>query len=226
MNIYNYLFKFIIVGDTNVGKSCLLLQFTDSRFRNEHDATIGVEFGSRNLKINDKQIKLQIWDTAGQESFKSITRSYYRGSIGGILVFDVTSRQSFEDLQKWYQEIQGYACDKIEMVIVGNKIDLEERREVKTEEARRYAQKQGFAYFETSAKTGENVDNVFETMANQVLKKIDSGEIDPTQEVYGIKIGSIGIKKKNDVIQPREQPKPQLVTTSQTQQQGKSESCC
>ncbi|CAD8050614.1 unnamed protein product [Paramecium sonneborni] len=226
MNIYNYLFKFIIVGDTSVGKSCLLLQFTDSRFRNEHDPTIGVEFGARNLKINDKQIKLQVWDTAGQESFKSITRSYYRGSIGGILVFDVTSRKSFENLQKWNQEIQGYACDKIEMVIVGNKIDLDERREVKTEEAKNYAQKQGFTYFETSAKTGENVDNVFETMANQVLKKIDSGEIDPTQEVYGIKIGSIGIKKKNDFVQTRDQPKPQIVTTNQTQQNEQKNSCC
>ncbi|CAD8043459.1 unnamed protein product [Paramecium primaurelia] len=227
MNIYNYLFKFIIVGDTNVGKSCLLLQFTDSRFRNEHDATIGVEFGSRNLKINEKQIKLQIWDTAGQESFKSITRSYYRGSIGGILVFDVTNRQSFEDVQKWYNEIQGYACDKIEMVIVGNKIDLEERREVKTEEAKKFAQKFGFDYFETSAKTGENVDAVFESMANKVLAKIGSGEIDPTQEIYGIKIGSIGIQSKPANPPTNNQPsKPQTITTTGQNQNQKSESCC
>ncbi|CAD8048183.1 unnamed protein product [Paramecium sonneborni] len=228
MNIYNYLFKFIIVGDTNVGKSCLLLQFTDSRFRNEHDATIGVEFGSRNLKINDKQIKLQIWDTAGQESFKSITRSYYRGSIGGILVFDVTNRQSFENVQKWYNEIQGYACDKIEMVIVGNKIDLEERREVSSEEAKKFAQKFKFDYFETSAKTGENVDNVFESMANKVLAKIQSGEIDPTQEIYGIKIGSIGIQSKSSNNVPNNQPaKPQTITTDQNQKNSqKNDSCC
>lgn len=127
----------------DVGKSCLLLQFTDSRFRNEHDATIGVEFGSRNLKINDKQIKLQIWDTVTvllhlrpvrNRSSRSLGPTIAgtalidaNSSIGGILVYDVTNRQSFDNLVKWYNEIQGYACDKIEMVIVGNKIDLDER---------------------------------------------------------------------------------------------------
>ncbi|KAM3142363.1 hypothetical protein pb186bvf_005520 [Paramecium bursaria] len=226
MNIYNYLFKFIIVGDTtikkiDVGKSCLLLQFTDSKFRNEHDATIGVEFGSKNLKINEKQIKLQIWDTAGQESFKSITRSYYRGSIGGILVFDVTNRQSFENLQKWHQEILGYACDKIELVIVGNKIDIDDRREVTYEEASRYAKRNNFEYFETSAKTGENVDQVFESMARKILSKVESGEIDPTQEVNGIKIGQIGIKKKNDNSQPESIPLNKTST-----KEKKSDGCC
>ena len=96
---YSYLFKFIIIGDTCVGKSCLLLQFTDKRFKNEHDLTIGVEFGARSVFINDKTIKLQVWDTAGQENFRSITRSYYRGAVAALLVYDVTKRESFEHLR-------------------------------------------------------------------------------------------------------------------------------
>ncbi|CAK87655.1 unnamed protein product (macronuclear) [Paramecium tetraurelia] len=231
MNNYHYLLKFIIIGDTCVGKSCLLLQFTDSRFRNEHDATIGVEFGSRNTKINDKTIKLQVWDTAGQEAFKSITRSYYRGSIGGILVFDVTSRQSFEGVAKWYQEIQGYACDKIEMALVANKIDLDAKREVQTEEAQAFAKKHGFAYFETSAKTGENVDTVFESMAQTILKRIDSGEIDPSQEIYGIKVGpgTVEVQKKQAVTQDPQNPKPLTGYTTPAgnkKAEKKEESCC
>ena len=95
---YSYLFKYIIIGDTGVGKSCLLLQFTDKRFRNDHDITIGVEFGSRMIQLDNKEIKLQIWDTAGQESFRSITRSYYRGAAGALLVYDITRRDTFSHL--------------------------------------------------------------------------------------------------------------------------------
>lgn len=118
---YAYLFKYIIIGDTGkyiklcllnnllflgVGKSCLLLQFTDQRFRQQHDLTIGVEFGSRTVKINEKNIKLQIWDTAGQESFKSITRSYYRGAAGALLVYDITRKETFNHLTRWLEEVR------------------------------------------------------------------------------------------------------------------------
>ena len=114
---YAYLFKYIIIGDTGklqrisltntgVGKSCLLLQFTDQRFRQQHDLTIGVEFGSRTIEINDKKIKLQIWDTAGQESFKSITRSYYRGAAGALLVYDITRKETFNHLTRWLEEVR------------------------------------------------------------------------------------------------------------------------
>merc|ERR1712154_171315 len=101
---YKYLFKYIIVGDTAVGKSCLLLQFTDKRFQPVHDLTIGVEFGARMINVADKSIKLQIWDTAGQESFRSITRSYYRGAAGALLVYDITRRDTFKHLTRWLEE--------------------------------------------------------------------------------------------------------------------------
>ena len=101
MSSYSYLFKYIVIGDTSVGKSCLLLQFLEKKFKFDHDTTIGVEFGSKIINVKDKQIKLQIWDTAGQETFKSITRSYYRGSIGVVLVYDITNRDSFNNVSKW-----------------------------------------------------------------------------------------------------------------------------
>mmetsp|Transcript_39676 Transcript_39676/g.35416 ORF Transcript_39676/g.35416 Transcript_39676/m.35416 type:complete len:106 (+) Transcript_39676:85-402(+) len=101
---YSYLFKYIIIGDTGVGKSCLLLQFIDKRFRQKHEVTIGVEFGARMINVDGKNIKLQIWDTAGQESFRSITRSYYRAAAGALLVYDITRRETFTHLTRWLDE--------------------------------------------------------------------------------------------------------------------------
>lgn len=127
MSSYSYLFKYIVIGDTSVGKSCLLLQFLEKKFKFDHDTTIGVEFGSKIINVRDKQIKLQIWDTAGQETFKSITRSYYRGSIGVVLVYDITNRDSFNNVSKWLDETKSYANDKITVMLVANKTDLESK---------------------------------------------------------------------------------------------------
>ena len=125
MSTYSYLFKYIVIGDTSVGKSCILLQFLEKKFKFDHDTTIGVEFGSKIIPVKDKQIKLQIWDTAGQETFKSITRSYYRGSIGVVLVYDITNRDSFNNVARWLDETKSYANDKVTIMLVGNKTDLE-----------------------------------------------------------------------------------------------------
>lgn len=142
---YAFLFKYIIIGDTGklfklnllffwrcpilgVGKSCLLLQFTDKRFRQQHDLTIGVEFGARTIQINEKNIKLQIWDTAGQESFKSITRSYYRGAAGALLVYDITRRDTFTHLTRWLEEVRQNGNPDMTIMLIGNKGDLDARR--------------------------------------------------------------------------------------------------
>ena len=126
MSSYAYVFKYIIVGDSSVGKSCLLLQFTDQRFKAAHDLTIGVEFGSRTVPIDSQSnVKLQIWDTAGQESFRSITRSYYRGAICALLVYDVTRRETFQNLVRWMEEMLEHAYQRMTIVLVGNKKDLE-----------------------------------------------------------------------------------------------------
>ncbi|XP_029653820.1 ras-related protein RABB1b-like [Octopus sinensis] len=127
---YDYLFKFIIIGDTGkfstvyhkgVGKSCLLLHFTDKRFQYVHDLTIGVEFGAKTVKVAGKQIKLQIWDTAGEESFRSITRSYYRGAAGAILVYDISRRESFDHVASWLDDARKNCLGDMQVTLVGNK---------------------------------------------------------------------------------------------------------
>ena len=186
---YNYLFKYIIIGDTGVGKSCLLLQFTDSRFRNDHDLTIGVEFGAKIVTIENKNIHLQIWDTAGQESFRSITRGYYRGAAAALLTFDITRRETFVSLGKWLEETKNNGNPNMIIALVANKVDLDSQRVVSREEAEKFAKENGLLYIETSAKTAFNVNETFLRTGKEVLMKIINGEIDPLTNNAGIKIG-------------------------------------
>lgn len=179
--------KYIVIGDSGVGKSCLLLQFTDKRFESLHDLTIGVEFGARVISVNGSEVKLQIWDTAGQESFRSITRSYYRGAVGALVVFDVTKRETFEHVQMWLDDAMTNCYTPITVMLVGNKIDLENQRVVSKEEAEEYAKKKGVAYIECSAKTAENVDSAFIQTAHTIFKKVSQGEID-----YSLVSGRLG----------------------------------
>ncbi|KAK6587896.1 Rab2 GTPase [Cryptosporidium xiaoi] len=179
---YDYLFKYIIIGDTAVGKSCLLLQFTDRRFRVDHDLTIGVEFGARIIEIDSKKIKLQIWDTAGQESFRSITRSYYRGAAGALLVYDITRRDTFNHLEKWLIDVKRNATPNMTIILVGNKCDLD-RREVTTEEGKEFARKNGLLFVEASAKTSYNVENAFMKVSEMIYKNILEGIYDLSTEV-------------------------------------------
>ncbi|EGR27873.1 rab2 gtpase, putative [Ichthyophthirius multifiliis] len=158
MNSYHYLFKFILVGDTGVGKSCILLKFSEERYVSDHDATIGVEFGSKTLEINKQTIRFQIWDTAGQESFRSITKSYYKGSIGVILVFDVNKKSSFDNLGRWLKDIKEQAQQNTILTIVGNKIDIgQNQREVSFNQAQEFAQQQNCNYMECSAKNVKTI---------------------------------------------------------------------
>jgi Ras-related protein Rab-2A len=173
-----YTFKYIVIGDSGVGKSCLLLQFTDKRFEAMHDLTIGVEFGARVIQLNDQEVKLQIWDTAGQESFRSITRSYYRGACGALLVFDVTNRESFEHLQGWLDDARANCNTPITVMLVGNKCDLESKRQVSKDEATAFAREMDLVYIETSAKTAHNVDEAFINTAQEIFAKTQRGELD------------------------------------------------
>jgi len=175
---YKYLFKYIIVGDTAVGKSCLLLQFTDKRFQPVHDLTIGVEFGSRTLQISGSPVKLQIWDTAGQEKFRSITRSYYRGAAGALLVYDITRRETFEHLTTWLEDCRKYSSIDITIILIGNKSDLDSQRAVPTEEAAKFAETHGLVFLETSAKTAHNVEQAFTNSAKTIYEKVEKGNLD------------------------------------------------
>ncbi|KEG08477.1 ras-related protein rab-2a [Trypanosoma grayi] len=180
MSQHHYVFKYIIIGDSGVGKSCLLLQFTDKRFEPLHDLTIGVEFGARVVTIQQKNVKLQIWDTAGQESFRSITRSYYRGACGALLVYDVTRRETFTHLQTWLEDAKANANTAIVIMLIGNKCDLEAKRQVSREEGETFAKANNLVFMETSAKTAQNVDDAFLKTAMMIYDNVQNGIVDPS----------------------------------------------
>eukprot|EP01091_Cochliopodium_minus_P008763 TRINITY_DN203_c0_g1_i1.p1 TRINITY_DN203_c0_g1~~TRINITY_DN203_c0_g1_i1.p1 ORF type:complete len:224 (-),score=52.04 TRINITY_DN203_c0_g1_i1:100-732(-) len=198
MSNYEYLFKYIIIGDTGVGKSCLLLQFTDKRFQPVHDLTIGVEFGARMITIDGNQIKLQIWDTAGQESFRSITRSYYRGAAGALLVYDITRRETFNHLSVWLEDAKQHSNNNMTIMLIGNKSDLDHKRAVTFEEGQKFANENGLVFMETSAKTALNVEQAFIGTAKNIYEKIQRGEFDISNETFGIKLGKKGEHGKKE----------------------------
>ena len=166
MNNYDYLFKFILIGDSTVGKTCILTRFVDGWFKAESDPTIGVEFGSKVLKSKSgKIVRLQVWDTAGQESFRSITRSYYRGAIGVLLVYDVTNVNSFENLPNWLKDSLDETNPNIGLVLVGNKSDLESDWKVNKEVAKNFAKDNNLLFLETSAKSGTNIEKIFQILS-------------------------------------------------------------
>ena len=179
-NNYDYLFRYIIVGDMAVGKSCILLQFTDNKFRNQHELTIGVEFGAKTISINGKSVKIQIWDTAGQEAFQAITRTYYKGAIGALLVYDITRKETFIHVTKWLEEVRNNSSKTITVILIGNKKDLEDKRQVSYEEGEAFAKENGLMFLETSAKTAYNVVEAFNLSAQCILNNIERTGIDPT----------------------------------------------
>ncbi|CAF1630811.1 unnamed protein product [Rotaria sp. Silwood1] len=173
-----YLLKFLIIGCASTGKTCILHQFIENKFKTNVTHTIGAEFGSKIININQKNIKLQIWDTAGQERFRSVTRSYYRGASGALLVYDITNRESYNTIANWLSDARQLASSNIVIILCGNKKDLEDQRQVTFIEANQFAQDNDLIFVETSAMTGENIYESFLQCAQIILNKIDSGSID------------------------------------------------
>ena len=174
---YDYTLKFIVIGESSVGKSNILLQFTDQRFEQTHDVTIGVEFGTKIVSYEDTIYNIQIWDTAGQETYKAITKSYYRGAIGCLLVYDITNRETFDEVSKWLTDIKESNPYNTNIILIGNKLDLEDYRQVSYEEGKKFADDNKIEFIETSAKTGANVGSSFINMVKNIDIKIKNGEL-------------------------------------------------
>ncbi|KAG2174996.1 hypothetical protein INT43_006058 [Umbelopsis isabellina] len=168
---YDYLFKLVLIGDSGVGKSNLLSRFTSNEFNLESKSTIGVEFATKNIVIDDHTIKCQIWDTSGQERYRAITGAYYRGAVGALLVYDITRPSSFQNIDHWLKELKDHADENIVMMLVGNKSDLaDSSRAVPTEEGGAFAEDNKMLFFETSALDATNVDAAFQTVFSKIYE--------------------------------------------------------
>jgi len=175
--------KLLIIGDSNVGKTSMLLNYTDNYFPESHLATMGVEYKVKELKTNKFNIALQIWDTAGQERFRSITKSFFRNTNGILFVYDITSRRSFQSVKDWIKDSEMHDSG-FEKILVGNKIDLEEKREVQTDELKEYGTKKKIDIIETSAKERINIDEAFQKIVDLILGNKDEKKI---LEEFGVK---------------------------------------
>lgn len=165
-----------------VGKSCLLHQFTENKFVPDSPHTIGVEFGTRIVEVMGKKIKLQIWDTAGQERFRAVTRSYYRGAAGALLVYDITRRITYNHLTSWLTDARNLTNPNTVIMLIGNKKDLDAQRDVTYEEAAAFAKENGLIFIESSAKTGENVEEAFLKTAKLIFQSVQEGNVDLTAD--------------------------------------------
>ena len=209
---YDYLFKLLLIGNSSVGKSSLLYRFVDNSWDENFVPTIGVDFVRiyinniyiqklKTLEINGKKVKLQIWDTAGQERFKNITASYYRGGHGVLVVYDITDRESFTNLNSWLIEIEKNANKNVFKLLIGNKSDLESQRQVQFDEGKAFAESNGMKFIETSAKTDQKVKEAFETLTKEIIKdNLNKNKPLSDEEKHKIKLNSnttdINKKKK------------------------------
>ncbi len=168
---YEIMVKVVLVGDSGVGKTNIMSKYLKNQFREDSKATVGVEFGSKQFTVENHQIKAQIWDTAGQERYKAITSAYYKGTKGAFVVYDITRKNTFETVNKWVSDISAAADKKITLILIGNKNDLEDQRQVTKEMGEEKAKELGLAFMETSACSGENLDKAFQLMINEIYKK-------------------------------------------------------
>ena len=187
------MFKILLLGDSGVGKSCIIIRYIENNFSTNLMNSIGVDFKLKNIELDNKKIKLQIWDTAGQERFRTITTSYYKGAHAILIVFDITDRESFEHVRNWMADIDKFAKEGVLRILVGNKCDLENSRQVRKEEGNEIANKYGIKYIETSAKETTNIEDLFISTAKNLLSK----QVSNSGVVKGAQSGKTGIDLMN-----------------------------
>jgi small GTP-binding protein len=190
VSILKILHKKLCYNSKAVGKSNILSRYAKNTFKPNHEITIGCEFMAKNIQLKDKIIRIQIWDTAGQESFRSITRSYYKNSTCAFIVYDITFKKTFDNVIIWLNECRDMCYKNILICLIGNKIDLEDKREVTFEDGENFAKENNLLFFETSAKNGNNINEIFLESAKILMNKIEKGEILIENNNTGIKIGN------------------------------------
>ena len=168
---YEMMVKVIIIGDSSVGKTNIMSKYLKNEFLEDSKATVGVEFGSKLFKIDGHNIKAQIWDTAGEEKYKAITGAYYKGSKGAFVVYDITRKETFDSVDRWINDLKSTGDSKMTIILIGNKCDLEDTREISKEKGEEKAKSFGCAFLETSALSGDNIEKGFEMMISEIFKK-------------------------------------------------------
>ena len=194
---YNIIFKVVLIGDSSVGKTNILSRYIKDDFSIETKNTVGVEFGSKIIKYKENTIKIQIWDTAGQERYRSITNAYYKGAKAAMVVYDISKRSTFDNIDKWINELKNSGDEDVFILIVGNKCDLEEQREINQEEAGKKAEMFKCAFIETSAMQAVNIEKAFNILVENVSKKFINKENNSGKKIDDIK-GDAIVLNKND----------------------------
>ncbi|XP_062206870.1 ras-related protein RIC2-like [Phragmites australis] len=196
---YDYLFKVVLIGDSGVGKSNLLTRFTKNEFCLESKSTIGVEFATRSLQVDGKVVKAQIWDTAGQERYRAITSAYYRGAVGVLLVYDVTRRTTFDNVERWLKELRDHTDPSVIVMLIGNKSDLRHLVAVSTEDGKEFAEAESLYFMETSALDATNVDNAFSEVLTQLYQIVRRKTVDAAEDGSAAPSKGEKINMKDDV---------------------------
>ncbi|CAL9748864.1 ras-related protein RGP1-like [Musa acuminata AAA Group] len=200
----DYVFKVVLIGDSAVGKSQLLARFARNEFSVDSKATIGVEFQTRTLNIDDKTIKAQIWDTAGQERYRAVTSAYYRGAVGAMLVYDITKRQTFDHVARWLDELRGHADRNIVIMLIGNKSDLGSLRAVPIEDAKEFAQRENLFFMETSALEATNVEGAFVTVLTEIYRITSKKSLVANDQSDST--GNSSLLKGTQIVVPGQEP--------------------
>ncbi|XP_075472448.1 ras-related protein Rab-3B [Ascaphus truei] len=169
---FDYMFKLLIIGNSSVGKTSFLFRYADDTFTSAFVSTVGIDFKVKTVYRNDKRVKLQIWDTAGQERYRTITTAYYRGAMGFILMYDITNEESYNAVQDWATQIKTYSWDNAQVILVGNKCDMDDERVIALEKGKHLSDQLGFEFFEVSAKENIHVKQVFERLVDIICDKM------------------------------------------------------